>query len=205
MNTSTSSSRGGRTRWRRSAILFVPSIAVVGVLAVGMAQGALAASFGVSGGNVKLTADTVSADGMSAYMGTASSTTGAGHPVMLAGITSASLRNMCASAVVDVPIFGPVSMNLFAGKQAPVEGSTITADASSLVGGDASVSGMQAGRDASTLDAAPGFTGTPGAFGFQAKNLSANNFRATAWQATGGTMKLSGLELDMSAGVKECY
>ena len=48
--------RGG-TRWRRFAVVMVPSVAATAAIGVGLAQGALAASFSVSGQQFKVTAD----------------------------------------------------------------------------------------------------------------------------------------------------
>ncbi len=45
--------RGG-TRWKRFALVMVPSIAATAAVGVGLAQGALAASFSVSGQDFKV-------------------------------------------------------------------------------------------------------------------------------------------------------
>ena len=46
--------RGG-TRWKRFAVVMVPSVAATAAIGVALAQGALAASFSVSGQSFKVT------------------------------------------------------------------------------------------------------------------------------------------------------
>lgn len=48
--------RGG-TRWKRFALVMVPSVVATAAVGVGLAQGALAASFSVSGQSFKVHAD----------------------------------------------------------------------------------------------------------------------------------------------------
>ncbi|MEU9437281.1 hypothetical protein [Streptomyces sp. NPDC048252] len=44
----------GRTHWRRSALMFVPCTLAVGALGIALAEGAIAASFAVSGTGFKV-------------------------------------------------------------------------------------------------------------------------------------------------------
>ncbi|HEX5568004.1 MAG TPA: cholesterol esterase, partial [Streptomyces sp.] len=53
----------GGVRWRRFAAVCVPGLAVTGVLAVALAEGALAASFAVSGQQFKVSADRLTGTG----------------------------------------------------------------------------------------------------------------------------------------------
>lgn len=50
--------RGG-TRWKRFAVVMVPSVAATAAIGVGLAQGALAASFSISGQEFKVKADSL--------------------------------------------------------------------------------------------------------------------------------------------------
>ncbi|MFE6555622.1 hypothetical protein ACFVHS_45810 [Streptomyces sp. NPDC057746] len=59
--------RSGRTSWRRFAVVLVPSLTAAAALGIGMAQGALAASFLISGQRFQLAADTLSGRGVSIY------------------------------------------------------------------------------------------------------------------------------------------
>ncbi|WP_145962044.1 DUF6230 family protein [Renibacterium salmoninarum] len=197
--------RGGRTRWRKAVLLFAPSLVVVGVLGVGMAQGAIAASFGVSGNSLKFTTGDVEASNVSAFLGTATSTTSSDKPVMLAGIQTALVHGICASSVLDVPVFGTISLKFIANPDQPITATNLTADADSLLTGDGVINGMQAGIDASTLSATPGFKGPAGVFGFQSSSLNATGLKGTAWQAAGGSMKISDMQVQMNQGKVECY
>ncbi len=58
--------RGG-TRWKRFAVVMVPSVAATAAIGVAIAQGALAASFSVSGQQFKVTASELDGDGFVQY------------------------------------------------------------------------------------------------------------------------------------------
>ncbi|SHN43382.1 DUF6230 family protein [Cryptosporangium aurantiacum] len=195
----------GRTRWGRTAVLLVPSLGVVGVLALAVAQGALAASFGVSGQNFKVTAARVEGTNVAGYLDTVRSVDGKSHPVMLAGVEKAEMTDVCTSAVVDIPVLGPVSLKVLSGQNGPVSGTNVVADSDSLFGGRGTVSGVEAGRDASTLDKVNGVSGPPGRFAVQAESLTATDVRSTAWSASGGTVELSGMDVSVKVGRHECY
>ncbi|MFD3609370.1 hypothetical protein ACFWXA_15075 [Streptomyces atroolivaceus] len=55
----------GRTLWKGSALMFVPSVLAVGAVVIALAQGALAASFAVSGKNFKVSAEEINGSGIS--------------------------------------------------------------------------------------------------------------------------------------------
>ena len=190
---------------RRSAVLPVPSLALVGAMTLAMAQGVLAASFGVSGSSFKVTAATVEGTNVSGYLDTVRSVDGVRHPVMLAGVDRATMRDVCTSAVVEVPVVGPISLMVLSGSDEPVTGTNLVADADALPGGQGTIRGVEAGRDASTLDRAAGVTGPEGRFGVQAASLSSTDLRSTAWSANGGTVTLNGLQVSIDAGRHECY
>ncbi|GIF21629.1 hypothetical protein BJ973_004926 [Actinoplanes tereljensis] len=196
----------GRTHWGRSAVLFIPALLALGGLTVAIAEGALAASFGVSGQSFKVTAAHVEGTDVAAYLDTAASVDGKQHPVMLAGVGKASMRDVCTSAVVSVPVVGKISLKVLGGKTEPITGTNVVADADALLGGNGVVTDVEAGRDASTLNRVPGVSGPKGRFGVQAGSLSTEDVRSTAWSANGGTIKLSGgLDVSVTAGVHECF
>src|SRR3712207_5624641 len=60
--------RGG-TRWKRFAVVMVPSVAAAACVGVGLAQGALAASFSVSGQQFKVSAGHLHGEGFAQYGG----------------------------------------------------------------------------------------------------------------------------------------
>ncbi|MGO4747485.1 cholesterol esterase, partial [Streptomyces sp. 2MCAF27] len=61
-----SQARGG-TRWKRFAVVMVPSVAATAAIGVALAQGALAASFSVSGQQFKVSADLLKGKGFVQY------------------------------------------------------------------------------------------------------------------------------------------
>jgi hypothetical protein len=195
----------GRTRWRKSAILLVPSFATVGILSIAMAQGALAASFGVSGSNFKVTAGHVEGTNVSGYLDTVRSVDGQSHPIMLAGVEKATMSDVCTSALVNIPVVGPISLKVLSGKDEPVSGTNVVADSDAVFGGKGTVRGVEAGRDASTLNRVDGVHGPAGRFGLQAASLETNDLKSTAWSASGGTITLTGMEVHVSKGKHECY
>ena len=91
--------RGG-TRWKRFAVVMVPSVAATAVIGVALAQGALAASFSVSGQSFKVTAKTLNGTGFSQYGAIDSGYTLTGektaHPVAVSAF-SRPRSTRCAS------------------------------------------------------------------------------------------------------------
>ncbi|MEU4159758.1 DUF6230 family protein [Actinoplanes sp. NPDC026670] len=196
----------GRTSWGRACWLLLPSLAVLGGVTVGIAEGALAASFGVSGQQFKVKAASVEGTDIAAYLDTAQSVDGTHHPVMLAGVGQATLRDVCTSAVVAVPMVGKISLKVLGGRTEPITGTNVVADADALFGGDGVITDVEAGRDASTLDRVKGVSGPPGRFGVQAGTIRTADVESTAWSANGGTLQLAGdLEVSVTAGVHECF
>jgi hypothetical protein len=98
----------GRTRWRRFAAVVIPAAAAAGAIVYGMANGAIAASFNVSGQTFKVSADKLEATGFVQYGGIVHSKGTDGRttdvPVATAGMADAKLTNLCQS--VKVPNLG---------------------------------------------------------------------------------------------------
>lgn len=57
----------GRVSWRKFAVLSVPALAGTAALGIALANGALAASFAVSGQQFKVSADSLKGDGFAQY------------------------------------------------------------------------------------------------------------------------------------------
>ncbi|CAM5514135.1 cholesterol esterase [Streptomyces spiroverticillatus] len=206
--------RGG-TRWRRFAVVMVPSVAATAAIGVAMAQGALAASFSVSGQDFKVTTDKLDGTGFVQYGSIAEGTDLKGnpalHPVAVSGFKSATITNMCQSVVTpDVPIFGSISLMLKAGTDAskPVEAKNIYLDVADL-DADAEFSnidiGVAAGKANKGPGIQPGTKANPFGFAQQADRAVLTNVKQRAWATSAGTFKLSGLSLRLHKGVKECY
>ncbi|MFJ6695422.1 DUF6230 family protein [Streptomyces sp. NPDC091272] len=205
--------RGG-TRWRRFAVVMVPSVAATAAIGVAMAQGALAASFSVSGQDFKVTADKLDGTGFVQYGSIAQGTDLEGnptaHPVAVSGFKTADITNMCQSVVTPgVPIFGSVSLMLKAGTGAtPVHAENIYLDVADL-DADAEFSNIDIGVAAGKATKGPGIQkGTqanPFGFAQQADKAVLTKVKQRAWATSAGTFKLSNLSLRLHKGVKECY
>ncbi|MFJ6699776.1 DUF6230 family protein [Streptomyces sp. NPDC091272] len=194
----------GRTGWRRTAVTAVPAVLAVAAMAAMMGQGALAASFAVSGTSFQVASGKLTSNGLSSYVQTDRSVDGKGHPVALLGIGDARLSDICQSAEVETPL-GTVVFKLTAGGEAgEVTASSLIIDGEDLTG-DARFGTAQIGRDASTLDAVPGVKGEPGKFGLQAGDIEVAGVRSHAWSATGGNFRLKGLKLAVSLDGKQCF
>lgn len=130
--------RGG-TRWKRFAVVMVPSVAATAAIGVGLAQGALAASFSISGQEFKVRADSLVGKDFVQYGNVVSGKDLEGkpfaQPVGVSGFSEAWITNMCQSVVTpNVPFLGNVSLELRAGTDSknPVYAKDIYLDVSSL-------------------------------------------------------------------------
>ncbi len=208
--------RGG-TRWKRFAVVMVPSVAATACIGVALAQGALAASFSVSGQSFKVTTDELVGTGFSQYGALDEGYTLTGkktaHPVAVSAFKSATIKNMCQSVVTpNIPVLGNVSLMLRAGQGAPVEAENLYIDVAEL-NADATFTNIDIGVAAKDANKGPGMKqsevanqqANPYGFAQQAETAVLKNVKQTAWATTAGTFKLSGLKMSLSTGVKECY
>ncbi|MEV6582025.1 DUF6230 family protein [Streptomyces sp. NPDC051582] len=196
--------REGRVRLRKSAAVAVPAFLAVGAMAVVMAQGALAASFAVSGTSFQVSSSKLSSKGLASYVQTDRSVDGKGHPVALLGIGEATLTDICQAAEVQTPL-GTVVFKLTAGGPAgEVTATNLVIDGEDL-DGDATFGTAQIGRDASTLDRVDGVKGEPGKFGLQAGDIEVVGVRSHAWSATGGNFRLKGMRVSVDLDGEKCF
>jgi hypothetical protein len=193
----------------------VPSVAATAAIGVALAQGALAASFSVSGQSFKVTADRLDGVGFSQYGAIDQGYTLKGektaHPVAVSAFKSAKITNMCQSVVTpDIPLIGSVSLTLKAGGgSTPVEAENLYIDVEDLQA-NATFRNIDIGVAAGNADKGPGMKGgkeqaNPYGFAQQADSATLTDVKQTAWATTAGTFKLSGLKMSLSKGVKECY
>ncbi|WP_245252480.1 DUF6230 family protein [Streptomyces sp. KCTC 0041BP] len=202
---STPESGAGGVRWRRFALLTVPAIAVTAGLGIALAQGALAASFAVSGQQFKVSASSLEGEGFAQYGSVDVNARNELIPVAVTAIREAKLHDLCQSVVTTLPVIGDISLNLTAGGKTPVEASNLFVDATQL-SGDAVFSNIEIGRDASTLNKGPAEAqGMQDLFAQQADTVSITGLHQTAWATNAGTFKLSGLSMNISKGKKECF
>ncbi|MFD0070635.1 DUF6230 family protein [Streptomyces sp. NPDC127574] len=205
--------RGG-TRWKRFAVVMVPSVAATAAIGVALAQGALAASFSVSGQSFKVSADRLDGTGFSQYGAIDSGYTLDGnktaHPVAVSAFKNATITNMCQSVVTpDIPLLGSVSLVLKAGGgDTPVEADNLYIDVEDLEA-NATFRGIDIGVAAKDATKGPGLksgeAANPYGFAQQADSATLTKVRQTAWATTAGTFKLSGLKMSVATADKECY
>jgi hypothetical protein len=195
----------GRTNWRRFGLVMIaPTVVAVGVVA-GVASGAVAASFSISGTQFKLSADRLEGDGFTQYSSGLKTGSGAIVPAAMSGIASADIYNLCQTVKV-----GPIILRIEAGKNPnnPVHGDNLLIGMSEL-NGDATFSDINIGQDASTLDAdnfAPASHGAVGGFGQQARHVTITGLQQVAYSTTASTFKLTGMSLKLYVGNgTECF
>ncbi|MGA4839545.1 DUF6230 family protein [Streptomyces sp. G45] len=202
--------RGG-TRWKRFAVVMVPSVAATAAIGVALSQGALAASFSVSGQQFKVTAKQLDGTGFVQYGAMDVGKSGK-HPVAVVGLDSAKITNLCQSVVVPVPVFGDVSMKLTAGGEGGprVEAKKLFIDADDLRA-NATFKNVDIGVSIDRTTKGPGPNPqdkgryVEDSFAQQADKVRFTDVKQRAWATSAGTFKLSGLHMSVKKGKHECY
>ena len=205
--------RGG-TRWKRFAVVMVPSVAATAAIGVALAQGALAASFSVSGQQFKVSAQKLEGTGFLQY-GAVDAQHGDKHvPVAVSAFKSATITGLCQSVVIpNLPFgIGDVTMKLTAGGSgaSPVEAKDLYIDLDNL-NADATFTNINIGVAAGDSSKGPGMHSSPseladpGSFAQEADKAELSNVQQTAWATSAGTFKLSGLSMHVNKGDNECY
>jgi hypothetical protein len=183
----------GTIRWRRAALLLVPSLGAAVALVMLTASGVLASSISVSGSPFTVTASELDGTGFSQY---GSSLSPAGHgtqPVSVSVIQHAQLHDLCQSVTA-----GPLTLQLTAGARAPVQASDLVV-AADVLRGDATFRNIVIGQDAGQL---PGGYPPPqsGGFGEQADSVTIRHLYQHTWLTTAGTFRLPGLSISFTSG-----
>ena len=200
--TLTESPNGG-TAWRKFAYVALPGLVAAGVLGAATTQGLLAACFAVSGDNFKISASHLEGTGFAQYGDVATSVDKTSRPVGLSIIEEAELSDMCMSALLDLPI-GKATLLIRAGEKTPVTATNMVVDVEQL-NGNAHFSAIEIGRDASTLNKVSGPQGDSGAFALQSDTVTINDLTMVSWAVSSGTLRLSGLKLNVKPGTHECF
>lgn len=195
----------GRTRWARFAGIFGMGLAGAALLLTGLSQGALAASFTVSGGTFKISADRLVGEGFVQY-GDVDQGTGEAHPVAVGAFRKATLDNFCQSVFLpQVPMVGDITLVLASGGPGGMEATDIIIGISSLTG-DLLLTDTQIGIDAALLSKGPeAAKGRAGSFGLQADHATIGRLRQTAWSTNAQTLRLKNLALSLRSGKNECF
>ncbi|MFD8594169.1 DUF6230 family protein [Kitasatospora sp. NPDC059646] len=205
----------GKTRWKRFALVMVPSVAATAAIGVSLANSALAASFSVSGQQFKVTVDQLKGEGFSQFGGVDMEANKTPHPVAISAFDHATLQNLCQSVVTDLGPLGKWTLVLKAGQDAknPVDAQQLLIDLNQL-NADAKFGNINIGQDASTLQGsaidklkADGGSLPTGAQGFaqSAKTAELSKVQQTAYATSAGTFTLPGLKLNITQGANECY
>jgi hypothetical protein len=132
------------------------------------------------------------------------------HPVAISAFNSAKISNMCQSVVTpDVPIFGSISLVLRAGQgDKKVEAKNLYIDVAQLKA-EATFTNINIGVAAGSTSKGPGIgkgdKANPYGFAQEADRAVLTDVEQTAWATSAGTFKLSGLNMRLHKGVKECY
>lgn len=201
----------GRTSLKRLGLVMVPTVIAAGALTVAMANGAIAASFAVSGQQFKLTADTIHGYGFVNYgtvLNADQPNAPAGKiPAAISAFNNATITNLCQSVVTNLPVIGPVTLTIKAGAGAtPVKATDLTIAMQQLNAGTATFTDINIGEDASTLSgSAAGAVGTPGLFGQQAKEALLTNVQQVANSTNAGSFELHDMSMGVSLGNKPCF
>ncbi|WP_079032359.1 DUF6230 family protein [Streptomyces specialis] len=206
-----SQARGG-TRWRRFGLVMVPSVAATAAIGVALAQGALAASFSVSGQEFKVTAATLDGRGLVQYGSTVDPAGKSDQPVVVSAFDHATITDLCQSVVIPgIPVIGDVTLRINAGTDPdnPVEADNLFIDLSQL-DTDATFTNIDIGVSASSTsedygpDPAAG-SYIPGSFAQQAERAYLEDVEQTAWATSAGTFELTDLSLSLHRGKNECF
>ncbi|MFD9741118.1 DUF6230 family protein [Umezawaea sp. NPDC059074] len=195
----------GRTRWSRFVAVFGIGAIGAGALMFGMSQGALAASFAVSGSSFKVSADTLTGKGFVQFGGVDAGS-GAAHAVAVNGFKTATLDKFCQSVFVPgVPLVGDVTMRITAADVGGMAAENLVVNLTDLTG-DLTLGNPQIGVDAGSLNKGPdGLKGQTGGFGLQADTATIAGLKQTAWSTTAQTIKFTGMGLTVRQGRQECF
>jgi hypothetical protein len=189
----------------------VPSVAATAAIGVALAQGALAASFSVSGQEFKVSAETLHGEGFVQYGAIDIQHGGKPIPVAVSAFTDATITGLCQSVVVPTPI-GDVTLKLTAGNGGKkVTAHNLYIDLDQL-DADATFNEINIGVAAGDSTKGPGVKDLdktdPGSFAQEAKSADLTGVKQTAWATSAGTFKLAGLSLGVHKGSGsgvECY
>ncbi|MGW1889094.1 DUF6230 family protein [Streptomyces sp. NPDC002004] len=204
--------RSGRTRWKRFAAVLVSCAVATTALGIAMAQGALAASFFISGQRFQFAADTLNIRGLSIYSMVDVTRRGSLVPVVVTGARHAKISGLCESVVVDIPALGPYTLRLTGGDRSRAEAQNMFIDATSVAAGQADLDSIDVGVAAGAVTEGPIAPGDrhsrffdPDGIAQQAEAASLTDVQATVVAFSAGTFTIPGLDVRVRAGRHECF
>jgi hypothetical protein len=204
---SNNTAAAGRTRWRRFAAVMGVSAVVAGGLVFGMANGAVAASFSISGQQFKVGAEHLHGDGFAQFSGLDLTADGkTAIPVASSYIQSATLTKMCQSVDVTsklLPFKIVLRIEAGGGKDAPATATDLLIGMTEL-SGDATFKKMTIGADGQQVSGNAALAGT---FAQKADSVDIDNLQQKAYSTTAGTFVLKGLNMKVLTGANavECF
>ncbi|MFD9961888.1 DUF6230 family protein [Amycolatopsis sp. NPDC058986] len=191
--------------WNR----FVGTLAAGGVggafLLVGLSQGAIAASFTVSGSYFSVSAGELTGTGFVLFGGNDRTASGQNRAAVSTGFRTASLRDFCLAAVTpDVPLLGPLTVKITASGSSPSQAENLVLNLQNLIG-DLALKKADIGVDAGQFKNGPdGAVGVPGGFGVQGAEITVTGVKAIASSTTSTSLALKGMRLTATAGASGC-
>ncbi|WP_171166325.1 DUF6230 family protein [Streptomyces sp. I05A-00742] len=206
-----SQARGG-TRWKRFAVVMVPSVGAAAAVTMAIAQGALAASFQVSGQQFQITADHIHGEGFGQYGAMEDTDPKAKDhkAVAVVGMNKADITNLCQAVNVPTP-FGAVGLKLKAGGgKKPAHAEKLYLDANEMKVGNARFNEIDIGVSSDHMTKGPGKSSgdkaksVPGSFAQQADSVEFDDVEQKAWATSAGTFTLPDLHMSVSMGAQEC-
>jgi hypothetical protein len=191
-------------------VVLLSGVAACAAVCVAMAQGALAASFFVSGREFQISADSLTARGFSLYGMVDVSRRGQLIPVMVSGFRRARLSGLCQSVVVEIPVLGAQTLRLTGGER-PAEAADLFIDATSETARGATFNGLDIGVAQGAITKGPvdpGDRGSrffdPDGVGQQAVSTTLTDVRVNAVAVSAGTFSVPGLRVRLERGNHAC-
>jgi hypothetical protein len=203
------SQRIGRTHWKRFAIGAVPTVVATAAVAVSMAQGALAASFSISGSDFKVSAGSLSGTGFANYATVDVSRNGKRIPVAVSALENAKITDMCQSVPVDIPVLGTYTMTLKAGGSGKaVKAKDLYIDMTDLQAKSGTFRNVDIGVATGSITKGqvnPKDRVDPDGYAQQADSIEIIDAHQRVWATSAGTFELAGLHMGIVAGRDDCF
>ncbi|EME97870.1 cholesterol esterase [Streptomyces mobaraensis NBRC 13819 = DSM 40847] len=206
-----SQARGG-TRWKRFAVVMVPSVGAAAAVTMAIAQGALAASFQVSGQQFQITAKHIHGEGFGQYGAMEDTDPNAKDhkAVAVVGMNRADITNLCQAVNVPTP-FGAVGLKLKAGGgDTKVVAKQLYLDANEMKVKKAQFNKIDIGVSSDHMTQGPGKNpgdktkSVPGSFAQQAETVDFDGVEQQAWATSAGSFTLPDLHMSVGMGGQKC-
>lgn len=192
----------GSSHAGRIALVGIPAGIVSAALMGGVAQGAVPVSFAVSGSQFQISSSQLEGEGFSQYSGIAKGSEGKDHQVVIANIKSATLKDLCQSAVADTPM-GKVGILIKAGGgDEPASAKDLQIGMTELMG-DAEFKNIRIGVDASEVNTKA--KGSKGDFAQDSDTISIDKLEQQAWSTQASVFTLKDMSLEMTDGSETCF